>query len=98
MSGKYFERKNYEKDEKEYKEFLISQMIDKSEYSEPIAHVLVHLRDIMLVEEIDIVKKWKESFSNKIFKEDLKNPDPDNRVCAYIDSIYYLMKAKYKIY
>ncbi|MCM1262514.1 MAG: SIR2 family protein [Butyrivibrio sp.] len=80
----------------EYKDFLIEEVINKSQYSEPIAHALVHLRDILTEEDIKLVEEWKKSFVNRNYKKDINNTDPDNRVYAYCETAYYLLKAKYK--
>lgn len=79
---------------KEYKEFLINEVVNKSNFSEPIAHALVHLRDVLEREEIRIVEKWLKDFKEKGFTPDTENPDPDNRVYTYCEAIYYLLKAK----
>ncbi len=78
-----------------YKDFIINEVIEKSNYSEPIAHALVHLRDILDKEDISKVKMWMERFKNPTFIQDQENPDPDNRVYNYCKSIYYLLNAKY---
>lgn len=80
-----------------YKEFLINEVVNKSIYSEPIAHALVHLRDILEENDIELVERWLQDLPNKKYKVDLKNPDSNNRVLKYCESIYYLLKAKYRI-
>lgn len=79
---------------RKYKEFLINEVVNKSNFSEPVAHALVHLRDVLEKEEISIVEEWLEEFKEKEFTPDIKNPDPDNRVYTYCEAIYYLLKAK----
>lgn len=79
---------------KEYKDFLIDEVINKSSFSEPIAHALVHLRDVLEKDEISIVEQWIDKFKTKEFIIDPENPDPDNRVYSYCEAIYYLLKAK----
>ena len=79
---------------KEYKEFLINEVVNKSDFSEPIAHAFVHLRDILEKEDIGIVEQWLDKFKRKKYIIDPKNPDPDNRVYTYCEAIYYLLKAK----
>ena len=78
-----------------YKHFLVKEVIDKSIYSEPIAHALVHLRDILTQDDLPMVESWLNLFEVKKYKEDKNNPDPNNRVLKYCESIYYLIKAKY---
>lgn len=80
-----------------YKEFLINEVVNKSSYSESIAHALVHLRDILGKNDIELVGKWLEEFQKKTYKNDLQNPDPNNRVLKYCESIDSLLKAKYRI-
>lgn len=79
---------------KEYKEFLINEVVNKSSFSEPIAHAFVHLRDVLEREEIDIVEQWLNDFKEKVFITDPENPDPDNRVYTYCEAIYCLLKAR----
>lgn len=74
-----------------HKKFLIEQVVEKSNYSEPVAHALFNLSDL------ELVKKWLIIFQNKTFKEDLNNLDPYNRVYKYTESIYYYLCAKYGV-
>lgn len=78
----------------EYKDFLIDEVISKSNFSEPIAHALVHLRDILDRDEIDKVKQWIDKFNEQEFIPDPQNLDPDNKVKTYCEAIYCLLKAK----
>lgn len=78
----------------EYKDFLIDEVINKSNFSEPIAHALVHLRDILERDEIDKVERWIDKFNEQEFILDPQNPDPDNKVKTYCEAIYCLLKAK----
>ncbi len=81
--------------EKRYKDFLINEVMDKSKFSEPIAHALVHLRDILDLSDMEKVEEWKSKFAHTTFKADDKNPDENNRVYKYCEAIYYLLQAKY---
>lgn len=78
-----------------YKKFLMTEVVDKSIYSEPIAHALVHLRDVLSKQDRLTVEGWLDKFKNPDFKEDKNNPDPRNRVYKYCESIAYLIEAKY---
>jgi len=82
--------------QKRYKQFLIDEVIGKSSFSEPIAHALVHLRDIMDHKtDIPLIEKWLRRFEKQdIFIEDKNNPDPDNRVYKYCDALLSVLKAK----
>lgn len=82
---------------KKYLDFLINEVIEKSIYSEPVAHALVHVRDLVGKEELEIVENWLTVFKDKKFKYDPKHPDPYNRVYKYCEVAYYLLKAKYQI-
>lgn len=82
--------------EKRYKDFLINEVMDKSRFSEPIAHALVHLRDILDLGDLPKVEEWRKRFAHTAFKADDKNPDEHNRVCKYCEAIYYLLQAKHK--
>ena len=81
--------------QKKYKDFLINNVVDKSCYSEPVAHALFHLRDALDKSDIETAKRWVTTFETKKFKEDPKNTDPHNRVLKYAESIYYYLCAKY---
>lgn len=81
----------------EYKNFLINEVIYKSLYSEPIAHALYNIRDVMLTQEIGLAKHWMDSFRDRKYKEDPKNPNLDNKVYAYCEIIYYSLNARKKI-
>lgn len=83
--------------DKKYKDFLIEEVVNKSSYSEPIAHALVHLRDILDKDDLGLVTNWLNVFRNKVYKEDPVNLDPYNRIYKYCESAYYLLKAKYGI-
>lgn len=83
--------------DKKYKDFLIKEVVNKSSYSEPIAHALVHLRDILEKDDLALVTHWLNTFKSKKYKEDPANPDPCNRVYKYCESAYYLLKATYGI-
>ena len=80
-----------------YKNFLVHEVIEKSIYAEPIAHALVHLRDLLEKNDLPFVEQWLTCFREPQFKADSHNPDPHNRVYKYCEAIYYLMKAKYDI-
>lgn len=82
---------------KRHKDFLINEVMEKSKFSEPIAHALVHLRDILELDDLKTVERWKTEFANPKFLVDDKNPDKYNRVYAYCESIYYLLMAKHQI-
>lgn len=82
--------------EENYKQFLIKEVISKSIFSEPIAHALVHLKDILTKDDLTLVESWLELFKERTYKEDLHNPDPDNRILKYCEAIYCLIKAKYR--
>ena len=81
--------------QKKYKDFLINNVVDKSCYSEPVAHALFHLRDALDKNDINTVRRWITTFKTKKFKEDPQNTDPHNRVFKYTESIYYYLYAKY---
>lgn len=81
--------------QKEYKDFLINNVVEKSCYSEPVAHALFNLRDSLDESDIDTAKRWITTFKTKTFKEDPKNTDPHNRVLKYAESVYYYLCAKY---
>ncbi len=76
------------------KDFLIKEVVEKSEYSEPVAHALVHLRDLLDINEIDLVEKWLKTFEYKTWKIDENNEDADNRIISYCRAIYHLLSAK----
>lgn len=78
-----------------YKKFLINEVINKSSYSETIAHALHHLSDILEKDDIKQVEKWQIEFKNKKYIDDPQNPDLKNRILKYCESIYYLLKAKF---
>lgn len=81
----------------DYKNFLISEVINKSSYSETIAHALHHLSDILEADDIEQVKKWIEVFKNKEYIDDSQNSDLQDRIIKYCESIHYLLKAKFGI-
>lgn len=83
--------------EKNYKDFLMTEVVAKSIYSEPVAHALVQLRDILSNDDLSSVEGWMGKFYSYEFKEDKNNPDPDNRVYKYCEAIFYLIKAKYNL-
>lgn len=83
--------------EKNYKDFLMTEVVAKSIYSEPVAHALVQLRDILSNDDLSSVEGWMRKFYSYEFKEDKNNPDPDNRVYKYCEAIFYLIKAKYNL-
>ncbi len=80
-----------------YKMFLIDEVINKSIYSEPVAHALVHLRDILTNDDLSLVESLLKKFNEKELREDPNNPDSNNRISIYCESILYLLKAKYKL-
>lgn len=83
---------------KEYKDFLIHNVVEKSIYSEPVAHALYNLRDAVDESDMETAKKWTEIFSDdkkRRFKHDPHNKDPYNRVLKYAEAIYYYLCAKY---
>ena len=80
-----------------YTNFLIHEVVGKSIYAEPIAHALVHLRDLLKKDDLCIVEQWLARFKDSQLKVDIHNPDPHNRVYKYCESIYFLLKAKYDI-
>lgn len=82
---------------KNYLNFLINEVIEKSIFSEPVAHALIHVRDILEPNDLATVERWLNVFKNKTFKFDPKNTDPHNRVYKYCEATYYLIKAKYQI-
>ena len=82
--------------EKHQKDFLIHEVMEKSKFSEPIAHALVHLRDILSLSDLEKVEEWKSKFKNPLFNTDRKNLDENNRVYKYCEAIYYLLLAKHK--
>lgn len=83
--------------DRKYTDFLIHEVIEKSIYAEPVAHALVHLRDVLEKEDLPFVEQWLTHFKTPHFKEDPKHPDPHNRAYKYCESIYYLLKAKHDI-
>lgn len=83
--------------EKNYKDFLMTEVVAKSIYSEPVAHALVWLRDILSNDDLSSVEWWMGKFYSYEFKEDKNNQDPDNRVYKYCEAIFYLIKAKYNL-
>ncbi len=80
---------------KEYKDFLMNEVVDKSIFSEPIAHAFVYLRDILTNEDLPRVEQWLQRFEKPNFKSDPENEDQNNRVFIYCEAIYYLLKAKF---
>lgn len=82
--------------DKKYKDFLITNVVEKSIFSEPIAHALFHLRDVVDRSDLETVKEWMIIFKDKKFKEDINNTDPNNRVYKYSESMYYYLCAKYQ--
>lgn len=54
--------RQYDKREK-YKHFLIDEVVNKSNYSEPITHALVHLRDILTKDDLGQVKSASSRLS-----------------------------------
>ena len=81
---------------KKYKDFLIENVVNKSNFSEPVAHALFKLRDILDNNDINIAINWIKTFKTKSFKRDPDNPDPHNRVLRYAESIHSFLLAKYK--
>lgn len=81
---------------KKYKCFLINEVMEKSKFSEPVAHALIHLREIMDYKtDIPLVEKWLSRYENQsVFIPDPENPDPDNRIYKYCDAILSVLKAK----
>lgn len=82
--------------DKAYKEFLIT-VVDRSCFSEPVAHALVNLRDLMDVDDLPKIEEWLKRFEVNHFIEDRDNPDENNRVHKYCEAIYYLVRAKYNV-
>lgn len=79
-----------------YKEFLIN-VVDRSRFSEPVAHALVHLRDLMDTDDLPKIEGWLKKFEINHFIKDENNPDENNRVHKYCEAIYYLVRAKYGV-
>lgn len=78
---------------------LLKRVIEESEYSEPVAHALVQMKDVLSYEDVELVDGWIERFKNScIFKEDIDNPDPDNRILIYCQYLRALLRAKYKVF
>lgn len=78
---------------------LLKRIIEESEYSEPVAHALVQIKNVLTYEDIGLVEKWITRFDGiKIFREDIENPDPDNRILIYCQYLKALLRAKYKIF
>ena len=83
------------KDYQEGKKFLMN-IVENCNYSEPVAHALVQLRDMLEESDISKVENWINVFEYKSFEYDPNNVDKDNRVYHYCVTIYYLLRAKYK--
>ena len=79
----------------DYKKFLIDNVVEKSLYSEPVAHALYTLRDALEKSDLGVAKRWMKIFKDKNFKKDPHNEDPHNRVYKYAETIYYYLCAKY---
>jgi hypothetical protein len=82
------------------KEFLIDEVIAKCEYSEPVAHALITVREGLREKDLDYVSWLIEKFDENAppLKTHPEHPDidPDNRVPIYAKYAWAYLRARYR--
>lgn len=81
---------------RESKEFLIKEVVEKSVYVEPIAHALVTLTSALEESDIPRIDGWIERINNTELLVDDKNPDPDKRLIIYAECLKAFLRAKHE--
>ena len=87
---------------KSVKDFLISEIIEKCEYSEPVAHALITLREGLREDDLDFVSELILRFNETSPKLKVHpahpDTDPDNRVPIYAKYIWAYLRARYRTF
>jgi hypothetical protein len=87
---------------KDVKDFLIEEVIEKCEFSEPIAHALISLREGLREDDLAYINYLSLKVNDKTYKllehKDCPNTDPDKRVPIYVNYIRAYLRAKYRIF
>lgn len=78
-----------------YKQFLITNVIEKSIDSEPVAHALTLIASYLTLDDMDKIDKWINRFESNPFRKDPHNPDPHNRNLVYCEYLKVYVEAKY---
>ena len=81
--------------DKEYKQFLIKNIIEKSIDAEPVAHALATITPHLTINDKDKVDQWYEKFKKEPFRDDPHNPDPNRRNLVYCEYLKVYIEAKY---
>ena len=85
---------------KSVKEFLITEVVDKCAYSEPVAHALITLREGLREEDLafvsDLIDRFSETSPKLKAHHEQPDADPDNRVPIYAKYLWAYLRAKYR--
>lgn len=74
----------------------LCRIVEESKYVEPVAHALMALQSALEVKDLRWLEEQFGRIKNNRLKHNAREPDPDNRLPAYLEFLILYVRAKHK--